>query len=453
VARFTGVQVLNAGTGDQSIFDTQFTLAAWVKGVAQTDAQTIFSQYGHVEIVRNAARNVRVKLTTDTNTYDYTTTNSDIPNNVWTHLAVSYADNVLAIYINGVEKGRFATTGRLSDTYPSNNNLYIGGQYSSTISPTSNRFSNWASNIDDIAVYKIGLRANEIVQLKDGLLTSNNDLFVRPGDRLISTINETNKLLGRSMQGYTTITASSPKNESQSTQTNDAALAATTSTRFDSTIEVPGAVNSSTTPTTYVNSCVFEHTELCVNFDDSNSASPTSAAPWKFNDVSPNQSTLTCTSTANCPDFRNPDWKFKATTDMATAASVGNAMGSSDFTVAAWIKPEDQSVATRTILMSKNSLESLTLKLALVGEKPQFTMWGSVLNADTVLTLNQWQHVVFRFANQKRQIFVNGELVASDTTAIGYPSGYGELRIGKDAGTNSFAGSIRDLQITSKGHQ
>ncbi len=450
VARFTGVQVLNAGTGDQSIFDTQFTLAAWVKGVAQTDAQTIFSQYGHVEIVRNAARNVRVKLTTDTNTYDYTTTNSDIPNNVWTHLAVSYADNVLAIYINGVEKGRFATTGRLSDTYPSNNNLYIGGQYSSTISPTSNRFSNWASNIDDIAVYKIGLRANEIVQLKDGLLTSNNDLFVRPGDRLISTINETNKLLGRSMQGYTTITASSPKNESQSTQTNDAALAATTSTRFDSTIEVPGAVNSSTTPTTYVNSCVFEHTELCVNFDDSNSASPTSAAPWKFNDVSPNQSTLTCTSTANCPDFRNPDWKFKATTDMATAASVGNAMGSSDFTVAAWIKPEDQSVATRTILMSKNSLESLTLKLALVGEKPQFTMWGSVLNADTVLTLNQWQHVVFRFANQKRQIFVNGELVASDTTAIGYPSGYGELRIGKDAGTNSFAGSIRDLQITSK---
>jgi hypothetical protein len=195
VARFTGVQVLNAGTGDQSIFDTQFTLAAWVKGVAQTDAQTIFSQYGHVEIVRNAARNVRVKLTTDTNTYDYTTTNSDFPNNVWTHLAVSYADNVLAIYINGVEKGRFATTGRLSDTYPSNNNLYIGGQYSSTISPTSNRFSNWASNIEYIAVYKIGLRANEIVQLKDGLLTSNNDLFVRPGDRLISTINETNKLV------------------------------------------------------------------------------------------------------------------------------------------------------------------------------------------------------------------------------------------------------------------
>ena len=116
--------------------------------------------------------------------------------------------------------------------------------------------SAYTGGMDDIVIYQVGLRAGEIQQLKDGTLQNGNDLIVRPGDQIVTTVAAKNKLLARSLQGSTTVTVRSPANGLEASQTVATSLAAATDTTFDGTFRVPGSFNNSTTPSTYTNSCV-----------------------------------------------------------------------------------------------------------------------------------------------------------------------------------------------------
>ena len=430
-----GAQSLDLGNGIQSTFNSQFTLSTWLKPTNNA-LQTIFSQSGLLGIFRTATGNIRVRLFTNQTVWDWTSP-AIVPLNSWSHLAVTFGNKTVVIYVNGVEVSRVDAPDRLTDSDTKSNNLLVGPAISAMSSA-------YTGGLDDLAIFQVALRAGEVQQLYTGALPNSSDLIVRPGDRIVYSINETNKLLGRSMQGFTSVTGISTLNGFTTTNVVPMSMAANATTAFDGVIELPGAINTSTAPSTYTNSCVFGASELCVKFDEAN---PT--IPIKFNDVSANASGLTCNSTAACPVYNGTDgsWKFNNTTTLQTTAAVGNAISNHDFTISVWVRPEGQSVTTRTIVNSSNT--NANLQVALNQERPQITIGTAVLTAPNQLPLETWSHLVFVLANQQRQIYVNGSLVASDSSAISYPGAFGILRIGKDAGTNSLAGSLRDIQISS----
>ncbi|NBU62951.1 MAG: hypothetical protein EBS29_00345, partial [Chloroflexia bacterium] len=459
---FNGSQSLNAGAGLQSNFDSQFTVATWIKPNNTTSTQTIFNQAGQLGVFRTATGSIRVRIATVNGIFDYVSTGI-APVNSWSHVAITFSNQVLIVYINGVEQSRSNVPSRLTDLDRANNNFTIAP---AVVITEAKRYCFWffgcktlvngesanayTGGLDDVAVFQVGLRAQEVQQLKDGLITNGNDLIVRPGDRIITSVNETNKLLGRSMQGYTTVSGVSSANGFKSDQLTETSLAAAASTSFDGSIELPGQINYATTPSSYANSCVFGASELCLKFDET-----TTTIPMKFNDLSGNNrmvtnNQITCATTAACPVFNSTDnsWKFITTTNLQTSVTVGNNISNHDFSIAAWVRPEGQSVSLRTIANSTNT--NAVLQVALNLERPQFTVGNNSLIADTALPLGQWSHVVFVMEAQTRQIYVDGILVKRDNTPIAYPGSYGALQIGKDAGINSLAGSLRDLQITSQ---
>lgn len=457
---FNGTQSLNAGSGLQSFFDSQFTVSVWINPKAN-DTQALVNQAGQLGVFRTPTGNIRVRIATVRGIVDFVSP-AVAPINVWSHVAITFSNQSLVIYINGVEQSRSDVPNHLTDLDLTKNDFTIASAVtiseakrlcfwifgcSNTRAETATAYT---GGFDDMAVYQVGLRAQEILQLANGLLPNSSDLIVRPGDRIITSVNATNKLLGRSMQGYTTVSGVSNANGFQSNQMTETSLAATARTSFDGEIELPGQINYATTPSSYTNSCVYGATELCLKFDETSTT-----VPMQFNDLSGNNRTVpsspvTCTTTVACPVFNSTDksWKFGTTTTLQTSPIVGNNISRHDFSISAWVRPEGQSTVSRTIANSTNTNALLTVGLNL--ERPQFTVGTVTLTADSAIPLNQWSHVSFVMESQIRQIYVNGTLVKRDSSPIAYPGSYGSLRIGKDAGINSFAGSMRDVQINSR---
>ncbi len=433
---FTGAQGLSAGTGNQSLFSTQFTLSLSLKPTVAA-YQTLFNQFGHVAVLRTATGAIRVMLETTNGIVDFTSA-PIVPLNRWSHLAVTYGDSALVIYVDGVEATRTKVGTILRDTVVSDSELTIG-------SYTLNYVPKFVGGIDDVAVYQIALRPTEVAMLKIGTLPNSSDFVVRPGDRVTYSVNSTNKLLGRSMQGLTTVTGTSEKNAYSTDKTIAMGLAAAATSSFDGTFAVPGSVNNATSQSVYTNSCVFADNQLCVKFDE-----VPASYPFSFTDVSANESHLTCASAVACPQYTASDgsWRFTSNTALSTTPAVGNTISFQDMSIALWVRPEGQSTATRTIVQSSNTGAPLQVALAL--EKPIFTLGGSTLSAPNALPLNTWAHLAFVLEKQKRSIYVNGILVASESTPVAYPGSFGSLRIGRDAAANSFAGSLRDIQIQSR---
>ncbi|RLT29132.1 MAG: hypothetical protein DWI54_08025, partial [Chloroflexi bacterium] len=435
-AVYTGAQGLSAGTGNQSLFSTQFTLSLSLKPTVAA-YQTLFNQFGHVAVLRTATGAIRVLLETTNGAVDFTTA-PIVPLNRWSHLAVTYGDSALVIYVDGVEAARTKVGTLLRDTVVSDSELTVGTY-------TLNYVPKFVGGIDDVAVYQIALRPTEIQMLKNGTLPNSSDFVVRPGDRVTYSINSTNKLLGRSMQGLTTVTGTSEKNAYSTDKTVAMGLAAAATSSFDGTFAVPGSVNNASNQSVYTNSCVFADNQLCVKFDE-----VPASYPFSFTDVSPNESHLTCASAVACPQYTASDgsWRFTSNTALSTTPAVGNTISFQDMSIALWVRPEGQSTAVRTIVQSSNSGAPLQVALAL--EKPVFTLGGATLSAPNALPLNTWAHLAFVFEKQKRNIYVNGILVASENNPVAYPGSFGSLRIGRDAAANSFAGSMRDIQIQSR---
>jgi len=445
---FNGTQSLNAGSGLQSFFDSQFTFSVWINPKANA-TQALVNQEGQLGVFRMPTGNIRVRIATVRGIVDFVSP-AVAPINVWSHVAITFSNQSLVIYINGVEQSRSAVANRLTDLDLTKNDFTIASAVTIRRGLSRETVAAYTGGFDDMAVYQVGLRAQEILQLANGLLPNSSDLIIRPGDRIITSVNATNKLLGRSMQGYTTVSGVSNANSFQSNQMTETSLAANASTSFDGEIELPGQINYATTPSSYTNSCVYGATELCLKFDETSTS-----VPMQFNDLSGNNRTVpsspvTCTATVACPVFNSTDksWKFGTTTTLQTSPIVGNNISHHDFSISAWVRPEGQSTVSRTIANSTNTNALLTVGLNL--ERPQFTVGTVTITADSAIPLNQWSHVSFVMESQIRQIYVNGTLVKRDSSPIAYPGRYGSLRIGKDAGINSFAGSMRDVQINSR---
>lgn len=412
-------------TGIDGQIDNQFTFGVWAKPTS-ISGYLYKSGIIAIELSRIGISLSEVNVYVNSQKISFPT---PVKTAQWNHYAITINNRLLIFYFDGIEQGRtILAKDIVKSTIPSD----IGTIYQ--------------GSIDDLALFKIALRPNEIMQLKDGVLPNGNDLIIRPGDRILTSVTTSNKLRGRSMQGNVTVSSVAAQNGFQTNQLVTTSMAANANTTFTTVIEAPGQVNTTSQSTPYVNSCVFADTELCVKFDETNTSIPN-----QFADTSNNTSTLSCASTQTCPVQTTvagqSRWKFGTQTTLTTIPAVGNNISNKDFTISAWVRPEGQSTTLRVIANSTNALMQVALNL----ERPQFSIGkNSPLLLNEKLPLDTWSHVVFTVANGIRSIYVNGKLNAFDTTPIKYPGSYGALQIGRDSTTNSLNGSIRDLQINSR---
>jgi hypothetical protein len=135
------------------------TLEAWVKPAVLGTAwkTTLFkhrnSNATNMVYVLYANRNTSVpngEITVGTSVKAANGT-TQLPLNVWSHLATTYDGTTLRLYVNGTQVGSLATTGPIAT---STGDLWIGG---------NNVWSEWFSGaIDEVRVYNRALSASEI---------------------------------------------------------------------------------------------------------------------------------------------------------------------------------------------------------------------------------------------------------------------------------------------------
>ncbi|MFM2032637.1 MAG: hypothetical protein RLZZ297_1402, partial [Chloroflexota bacterium] len=424
--RFDGARSVLVNPGAARAFSSAFTVAAALKPNTTSIwawSRVMMAQSGQFSIIQ-WFDSVQVYLSTSNGIVALLIPGA-LDANAWRHLAVTYDGEVVTGYIDGVEKARTRAPGALIDTDATKNSITVGAL------PGSN---GWQGELDNLAVFAVALRPSEIRDLRSERLSTVNDLVVRPGERIVATTTLTNKLLGRSLQGYTTVAPLAAVNTVADGVTMMGAYGPNAANTQDTVFTVPG----NTTGTATVASCPLGVTVVCAKFDETTRT----AGVMRFLDVATYGSALQCDGI--CPSLRDGAWSFETNAQIRTSADAGNALGSHDFTAALWVKPEGQATVTRPLVHAASG----GLRLELLNERPQFVYDGAVLTAPSALPIGSWSHLLFRMRDGIRSISVNGVPVVADRTTIRYAGGFGQLYIGASVDGRSLAlAALRDLQI------
>lgn len=144
--------------GDQPIldFDTELTIAAWVKTNDTSSNQCIVSKNNAYYAYLTGGR-VRVGLSIGGSWATYTGPSSNkVSANTWTHVAVSYDGAEIKLYLDGVLINSHAQTGSISK---SSKDLKLGTLWGGT---------RWNGELDDITLFDTALDASEINLLYTG---------------------------------------------------------------------------------------------------------------------------------------------------------------------------------------------------------------------------------------------------------------------------------------------
>jgi len=449
-AVFNGAQQLNAGLNGLFQFGEQFSVAAWVYPTRQANMSfpeqydAIVGQYGQFQLMRRSNGMLAFSINTATGKYE-TITGVQLPIRTWTHVALTYDGASLIIYSNGAAVTQYAIKGRVVDGDTAANDLRIGGWQKSRglvgVRPRYESGTTYMGGLDDVAVYQVALRAGEVSALmQNTLATVNNDLIVRPGDRIVANVNLTNKLLGRSVRGISTLkstTAGFPEVQAP------VSLGPGSATDTSMVYTVPGMTVQTTGNTLFRARCLFANNQLCLKLDD---VDPNGT----FVDVSEYNRAVTCTvSAATCPRFSDGARVFDGqigVPNVVVERALGDSISQRDFTVAMWVRPQGQSTVTRSLLVNNSSTTPFRLDLA--SERPRFKIGTAAdLVSPNALPLGQWSHVTFRMAGGIRTIYVDGVLVVSDTNVVAYVGSIGATVIGADVNRNYTLGNIRDIQV------
>ena len=179
-----------------------------------------------------------------------------------------------------------------------------------------------------------------------------------------------------------------------------------------------------------------------------------------FVDESGNGFEATCAWLNNsCPDSgipgrNNQALRFDGVNDFLTlsADSTNLSLYDSSFTVMAWIKAGNLS-GERAILGNDGGGDFANLMLSLENGRPRMAFGGSssTATASSALSAGQWHHVAFRYDQHARQqvLFVNGQQVGSSGGRNAYV-GTNPLLVGRARGGNHFDGLIDDLVIAKQ---
>ncbi len=162
--------------GNLIVSGRALTIAAWFKvadlqGCAARECRIISKAKGvrsqeHIFMVslieRNGSARLRFRLKTDGMTSTLVSFSGGIPANEWTHVAAVYDGSTMRIYSDGIEVGRMAKSGDV--TNDAGAGCWIGGN------PPGPTDRPWNGQIKDVRIYERSLPANEI----QGLVSQDN---------------------------------------------------------------------------------------------------------------------------------------------------------------------------------------------------------------------------------------------------------------------------------------
>src|SRR5262249_14425456 len=141
------------------------TVEAWVNPQADTGQnQIILNKEGEYEIARMADSTLGWSFASAAPGWGWTSTGVVIPLNQWTHVAATYNNGAVSIYINGNLVQTAAGAGPIGDADPAFNDLTIGGHESAT----DQRFDGF---IDDVRVWSTARSQAEIQAAMNPTLT------------------------------------------------------------------------------------------------------------------------------------------------------------------------------------------------------------------------------------------------------------------------------------------
>jgi len=155
---FDGDDYLDVGTGDFGITN-EFTLAVWMNAESNiANHNTIIKrgQYIHpFSMLLYDDDTVRTSIRTDSIVHLY----SDALNlNTWYHVALTFDNNELVVYLNGEENDRGSSSG----------SFVMESDYLTTIGAAASEIEFFNGTMDDIRIYNSALTQPEIQALYDG---------------------------------------------------------------------------------------------------------------------------------------------------------------------------------------------------------------------------------------------------------------------------------------------
>ena len=125
--------------------------------------------------------------------------------------------------------------------------------------------------------------------------------------------------------------------------------------------------------------------------------------------------------------------------------------GTADFTIEAWIRPDDVSAGTRHICDLRDTSGDSAGRLYLSTQELRYAHGTSDILTGGTLGANTWYHVAISRNATSLKLFIDGVQVGSttNTTDLGATKA---LTIGSDfSGSNSFSGHIDEFRVSSNG--
>ncbi|MDJ0866729.1 MAG: thrombospondin type 3 repeat-containing protein [Myxococcota bacterium] len=162
------VSVVESLAASELVAEDALTLEAWVlpTGPGSGAAGGLFvSKEGEFWLGRNPAGQVVYALANQSPGWTAVTTGVEVPENVWSHVALVYdaAAGEARVYLNGALADARAASGPLGDRHPEMGQLRIGGRQADDALPTgSGGGQRFQGAIDEVRVWHVARTAAEI---------------------------------------------------------------------------------------------------------------------------------------------------------------------------------------------------------------------------------------------------------------------------------------------------
>lgn len=154
---FDGVDdVVQVGDTPGLKMTTATTIEGWIypTGLGQTLEGIIANREGEYEIARASDGTIQWAFANTDPGWTWVDTGNLVPQNSWTHVAVTYDNGPITTYANGVQVHQYPGAGTIGDTEPTFNDFRVGNRQAFP-DPFKGR-------IDELKVYNRALSASEM---------------------------------------------------------------------------------------------------------------------------------------------------------------------------------------------------------------------------------------------------------------------------------------------------
>ena len=458
-----GSNYINVPNSASITLGNSFTIEAWVNYSGTSRTIIDKGAYDNLLSLNPAGDNKLGFYSANTGAWRYST--GTIPQNTWTHVAVTLNSGTLTFYINGVASG----TGSVTPT-SSTGALNIGRQ-----GPTNCFCNAYNGSMDELRIWNVARTANQILSNLNNELSAQTGLvalyhfnqgFVGANNTSILTaLDESGNGNNGTLTSFTL--TGNTSNWVQRTFSADARLSnliissETLAPVFDSavisyTATVTNATTNITVTPTKVNA--YATIQVRVNggiYENVISGSVTSSLPLNVGSNIINvlvtaqdgsttkiyTMTVTRAIAANALNFQQAGSNY---INVPNSASI--TLGNS-FTIEAWV---NYSGTSRTII-DKGAYDNL-LSLNPAGDNKlgfYSANTGAWRYSTGTIPQNTWTHVAVTLNSGTLTFYING--VASGTGSVTPTSSTGALNIGRQGPTNCFCnaynGSMDELRI------